>query len=120
MSFTPNLVGANGKVKWNNMKELIADAKQRPDQIPFGVTLGSTTHFFALMIQHATGAEWRYVSYEGTAPRMTALLGGHIDLGRVDLTQLDKVKAGQLKLLGIATEQRHPAVPDVPTLKGFS
>jgi tripartite-type tricarboxylate transporter receptor subunit TctC len=99
------------------MGDLISDAKNRPGQITFGVTLGSTTHFFAAFIEKETGARWRYVSYEGTAPRMTALLGGHIDLGRVDLTQMDKVKAGELKLLGIATEERHPVVPNVPTLK---
>ncbi|HWO41444.1 MAG TPA: tripartite tricarboxylate transporter substrate binding protein [Candidatus Eisenbacteria bacterium] len=115
--FTPNLVGANAATKWNAMADLVADAKKRPGQITFGVTLGSTTHFFAAFIEKETGAKWRYVSYEGTAPRMTALLGGHIDLGRVDLTQMDKVKAGQLKLLGIATEERHPVVPNVMTLK---
>jgi tripartite-type tricarboxylate transporter receptor subunit TctC len=115
--FTPNLVGASAKTKWNSMADLVADAKQRPGQIPFGLTLGSTTHFFAAFIEKETGARWRYVSYEGTAPRMTALLGGHIDLGRVDLTQMDKVDAGQLKLLGIATEERHKRVPNVPTLK---
>jgi tripartite-type tricarboxylate transporter receptor subunit TctC len=115
--FTPNLVGANAKTKWNTMADLVADAKKRPGEITFGVTLGSTTHFFAAFIEKETGAKWRYVSYEGTAPRMTALLGGHIDLGRVDLTQMDKVKAGQLKLLGIATEERHPLVSNVPTLK---
>jgi tripartite-type tricarboxylate transporter receptor subunit TctC len=115
--FTPNLVGANAKAKWNSMGDLISDAKKRPDQITFGVTLGSTTHFFAAFIAKETGAQWRYVSYEGTAPRMTALLGGHLDLGRVDLTQMDKVNAGQLKLLGIATDERHPLVTNVPTLK---
>lgn len=115
--FTPNLVGANAKTKWNSMGDLIADAKNRPGQIPFGLTLGSTTHFFAAFIEKETGARWRYVSYEGTAQRMTALLGGHIDLGRVDLTQMDKVTAGQLKLLGIATEERHPLVPNMPTLR---
>lgn len=115
--FTSNLVGASPKTKWNSMADLVVDAKKRPDQITFGITLGSTTHFFAAFIQKETGAQWRYVSYEGTAPRMTALLGGHIDLGRVDLTQMDKVNAGQLKLLGIATEERHPLVPNVPTLR---
>jgi len=115
--FTPNLVGANPKTPWNSMADLVADAKKKPSQITFGVTLGSTTHFFAAFIEKETGAKWRYVSYEGTAPRMTALLGGHIDLGRVDLTQMDKVKAGQLKLLGIATEERHPLVGNVATLK---
>jgi tripartite-type tricarboxylate transporter receptor subunit TctC len=48
---------------------------------------------------------------------MTALLGGHVEWGESNLTQADKVKAGQLKFLAIATEKRHPEVPAVPTLK---
>lgn len=117
ITFTPNLVGANAKTKWSSMAELISDTKKRPGQITFGVTLGSTTHFFAAFIEKETGAQWKYVSYEGTAQRMTALLGGHLELGRVDLTQMDKVRAGQLRLLGIATEERHPLVTNVPTLR---
>ncbi|MBI1893615.1 MAG: hypothetical protein HYS14_05855 [Candidatus Rokubacteria bacterium] len=82
-----------------------------------GATLGSTSHFFPAMIEKDTGAKWKYVSYEGTAQRMTALLGGHIELGETNLTQHDKVKAGQMKMLAIATERRSPEIPDVPTLK---
>jgi tripartite-type tricarboxylate transporter receptor subunit TctC len=55
------------------------------------------------MIEREAKVKWKYVSYEGTAPRMTALMGGHIDLGNTDLTQLDKVRAGQLKLLANVT-----------------
>jgi tripartite-type tricarboxylate transporter receptor subunit TctC len=69
------------------------------------------------MIAQAAGIKWKYVSYEGTAPRMTALLGGHVLVGETNLTQLDKVKAGQLKMLAIATAKRLPEIPDVPTLK---
>jgi len=117
ISATPSIVATHGKGKWSSMKELLADAKQRPSEITFGATLGSTSHFFPAMIEKETGVRWKYVSYEGTAPRMTALLGGHIELGETNLTQLDKVKAGQLRLLAIATEKRSPEIPDVPTLK---
>jgi len=48
---------------------------------------------------------------------MTALMGGHVLLGETNLTQLDKVKAGQIKMLAIATRTRVPEVPDIPTLK---
>jgi putative tricarboxylic transport membrane protein len=68
------------------------------------------------MVERAAKVKWKYVSYEGTAPRMTALLGGHIELAETNLTQLDKVKAGKMKLLAIATEKRHPEVSDLPTL----
>jgi tripartite-type tricarboxylate transporter receptor subunit TctC len=59
----------------------------------------------------------KYVSYDGLAPRMNAILGGHIDLTDSNLTQKGKVDAGQLKFLAIASAQRHPDMPDVPTLK---
>ena len=57
------------------------------------------------------------MSYEGLAPRMNAILGGHTDLTDSNLTQKGKVEAGQLKFLAIATEKRHPEMPNVPTLK---
>ncbi|MGH7408349.1 MAG: tripartite tricarboxylate transporter substrate binding protein, partial [Candidatus Methylomirabilales bacterium] len=117
ISATPSIVATHAKAKWASMKELLEDAKKRPGEITFGATLGSTSHFFPAMIEKETGVRWKYVSYEGTAQRMTALLGGHIELGETNLTQLDKVKAGQLRMLAIATEKRSPEVPDLPTLK---
>ncbi len=117
MTSTPSVLAAYGKAPWKNFKELVEDAKKRSEQITMGATMGSTSHFFPAMIGQAAGLKWKYVSYEGTAPRMTALLGGHVLLGETNLTQLDKVKAGQLKMFAIATPKRLAEVPDVPTLK---
>jgi tripartite-type tricarboxylate transporter receptor subunit TctC len=114
---TPSIVTAAGKTKWTTMKDLLEDARRRPGEITVAATLGSTSHFFPALIERDAKVKWRYVSYEGTAPRMTALLGGHVEWGESNLTQADKVKAGQLKFLAIATEKRHPEVPAVPTLK---
>ena len=114
---TPSIITASPKTPWKDMKSLIADAKKRPGQITVGATLGSTSHFFPAMIAQAAGLEFKYVSYEGTAPRMNALLGGHIDLAESNLTQKGKADAGQLKFLAIASDERHPEVPNVPTLK---
>jgi tripartite-type tricarboxylate transporter receptor subunit TctC len=115
---TASVVATHSKAKWNSMKELLEDAKKRPGQITFGATLGSTSHFFPALIEKDTDIKWRYVSYEGTAPRMTALLGGHIDLGETNIPGgKELLKAGKLKLLAIATEKRSPELPDVPTLK---
>jgi tripartite-type tricarboxylate transporter receptor subunit TctC len=98
------------------MRELLEDSKKRPGEIKVGATLGSTSHFFPAMIERDAKIKWKYISYEGTAPRMTALMGGHIELGEANLTQLGYVKSG-MKLLAIATDKRPPEVPDVPTLK---
>jgi len=114
---TPSIITASPKTPWSDMKSLLADAKARPGQITVGATLGSTSHFFPAMVEQAAGIKFKYVSYEGTAPRMNALLGGHIDLAESNLTQKGKVDAGQMKFLAIATESRMSEVPDLPTLK---
>jgi tripartite-type tricarboxylate transporter receptor subunit TctC len=108
---------ASPKTPWKNWQEFLADAKKRPGEITVGATLSSTSHIFPATIEKAAGIKFKYVSYEGLAPRMTAILGGHIDLTDSNLTQKGKVDAGQLKFLAIATEKRDPEIPNVPTLK---
>jgi tripartite-type tricarboxylate transporter receptor subunit TctC len=117
ISSTPSVLTASPKTPWKSFQELLNDAKARPGQITVGATLASTSHFFPAMIEKVTGAKFKYVSYEGLAPRMNAILGGHVDLTDSNLTQKGKVEAGQLKFLAIATEKRHPELPNVPTLK---
>jgi tripartite-type tricarboxylate transporter receptor subunit TctC len=117
VSATPSIVTASPKTPWKDMKSLIADAKGKPGQVTVGATLGSTSHFFPVMVEKAAGLKFKYVSYEGTAPRMNALLGGHVDLAESNLTQKGKADAGQLKFLAIASEERNPEIPNVPTLK---
>jgi tripartite-type tricarboxylate transporter receptor subunit TctC len=117
ISSTPSVLTASPKTPWKTWQELLADAKARPGQITVGATLGSTSHFFPAMIEKATGVKFKYVSYEGLAPRMNAILGGHIDLTDANLTQKGKVEAGQLRFLAIATEKRSGELPNVPTLK---
>jgi tripartite-type tricarboxylate transporter receptor subunit TctC len=117
ISSTPSVLTASPKTPWKSWQELAVDAKARPGQITVGATLASTSHFFPALIEKATGLKFKYVSYEGLAPRMNAILGGHVDLTDSNLTQKGKVEAGQLKFLAIATEKRHPETPNVPTLK---
>jgi tripartite-type tricarboxylate transporter receptor subunit TctC len=117
VSATPSIVTASPKTPWKDMKSLLADAKAKPGQITVGATLGSTSHFFPAMVEKAAGIKFKYVSYEGTAPRMNALLGGHIELAESNLTQKGKADAGELKFLALASDKRSPEIPNVPTLK---
>ena len=117
ISSTPSVLTASPKTPWKSWQDLLADAKKRPGQITVGATLASTSHFFPALIEQAAGIKFKYVSYEGLAPRMNAILGGHVDLTDSNLTQKGKVEAAQLKFLAIATEKRHPEMPNIPTLK---
>ena len=117
ISSTPSVLTASPKTPWKDWQGLLDDAKKRPGQITVGATLASTSHFFPALIEKAAGIKFKYVSYEGLAPRMNAILGGHIDLTDSNLTQKGKVEAGQLRFIAIATEKRNPEMPGVPTLK---
>jgi tripartite-type tricarboxylate transporter receptor subunit TctC len=117
ISATPSVLTASAKTPWHDWKGLVEDAKKRPGQITVGATLGSTSHFFPALVEKAAGIKFKYVSYDGLAPRMNALLGGHIDLTDSNLTQKGKVEAGLLRFIAIASEKRNAEMPDVPTLK---
>ncbi|MCG6950949.1 MAG: tripartite tricarboxylate transporter substrate binding protein [Betaproteobacteria bacterium] len=114
---TPSILTAAPKTPWKDAKAMLADAKAKPGTVTVGATLGSTSHFFPAMVEKAAGVKFKYVSYEGTAARMNALLGSHIDLAESNLTQKGKADAGQMKFLAIATEKRMAEIPNVPTLK---
>ena len=115
---TPAMVVSRADAPWNSAKEMVEDAKKNPGKFAFGATLGSTSHFFPLDIAHAAGVEFKIVGYEGTAKRQAALLGGFLDLGESNPAAGSKYfSSGKLKPLGIATKERDPLLPDVPTLE---
>jgi tripartite-type tricarboxylate transporter receptor subunit TctC len=102
---------------WADLKALVADAKARPDQITFGVTFGSTAQLFAFNLMHKTGTKFKPVGYDGTAQRVTALLGDQIKLGGVTFSVANQhIKGGKLKALGYAWTARDPKLPNVPTM----
>lgn len=114
---TPSVVTVGSKTPWKSFKELVADAKKRPGQIVVGASLGSTSQYSMALAAKAAGISFKYVPYDGTAKRMNALLGGHIEVADSNLTQKSKVDAGLLRFLANMAEKRSPGLEDVPTLK---
>lgn len=118
MTRTPTIYGANANVPYNNLKELQAYAKEHPNEVLAGGTLGSTSHFAMLELQNAMGVEFKHISYDGTRERMTALLANNIQLGEINLAAAKKyIQSGELKALAITTEERNAEIPDVQTAK---
>lgn len=117
VSATPSVITAGSKTQWKSYKELVDYAKANPGKVKVGASLGSTSQYSMALAAKAAGIKFSYVPYDGTAPRMNALLGGHIDLADSNLTQKSKVDAGLLRFLAIMTEKRSAELPDVPTLK---
>jgi len=115
---TPEIMGASGKVSWNNLDELIKAATDEPESIELGATFGSTSQFMWLLFEDLTGAKFKYIPFDGTKERVTALLADTIKLGTINVPTAKKhLATGDLKAFGIAADERSPLLPDLPTLK---
>ena len=115
---TPDIIGAAGKAPWNSFEEFKKGAMAKPGSIKTGATFGSTSQFTWLLLEQKTGMKFKYVPFDGTRQRMTALLSGAIDLGTLNVASGRKyIESGELKAYAIAADKRDPALPNVPTLK---
>lgn len=118
VSYTPSIVGSSTKTPFKDLKGMLELAKKEPKSVTVGVTLGSTSHFIFLLIEDAANVEFRYVSYDGTRERNTAILAGNVMAGETNVLSAKKyIEEGALNALGIATEARDGLIPNVPTLK---
>lgn len=101
----------------SSVAELIALAKSKPGSLNFGSAgNGTPGHLTGEMFRAATGVDLKHVPYKGSAPALSDLLGGQIQIMFDPLQSvLAQVRAGRLKLLAISSKSRSPAAPDVPT-----
>ena len=109
--------GPKSNVK--TMAELVARAKADPGTATFGSSgNGTVPHFLGLMIGDAVGVELQHVPFQGGAPAMTALMGGHIGYTMDVVTEaMEQHRAGKVRIIAVAGAQRAPQLPDVPTLR---
>ncbi len=118
LTYTPSVLGGHSATPFDDMKGLVSYAKQNPGSIKVGVTTGSTSQFINLLVEDATDTSFKYVPYEGTRERLTALLAKNIDVGEMNILTAKKyLQEGSMKAFGIATEERDPLMPELPTLK---
>lgn len=101
-----------------NMQELSAYVKANAKSINLAnAGLGAVSHLCGMLFQQALGVDLTTVPFSGTAPAMTALLGGQVDLLCDQTTQTTQhIKAGTVRMYGVTTKQRIRALPDAPTL----
>jgi len=115
---TPAIFGANPDVPYDDIKGLVAAAKEKPGEILAGGTLGSTSHFVFLLLEDKAGIKFKHVSYDGTRERMTALLAKNIEVGEINLAAAKKyIQTNELKALGITTASRNDEIPEVGTVR---
>lgn len=114
---TPSVLAARSGARWSSVREVLDDARGRPAGITVGVTSRADSRFFPALIERAAGVRFKYVTYEGIAPRTRALVGGQIDLIESDFSQRATVHGRHLEFLAVASERRMIQAPDVPTLR---
>lgn len=102
----------------NNLKELIALAKDKPGSLSWAsLGIGTGGHITGELIAKRTGIQWTHVPFAGSAGAYRELLPGRIPFGFVVLeSAMQHVKAGKLKLLAITDRRRSKLVPDTPTI----
>jgi tripartite-type tricarboxylate transporter receptor subunit TctC len=125
-SFTPIIKLATGSivlavhpsVPAHNVQEFIKYVKARPGQINYGSPGFATPHHLAMeLFKHATHTNLVHVPYRGTRGVMSDLIGNHVSAMFVPThVALPLAKGGKIRILGVASEQRVPAAPDVPTM----
>jgi tripartite-type tricarboxylate transporter receptor subunit TctC len=113
------VVVVHPSVPITSVKELVAQAREKPGTITFasGGGAGAPTHLSVEMFKQIAGIDLVHVPYAGGAPATTDLLSGHVMLMFNNPTQsIPHIKAGKLRGLAVTGLTRHPQVPELPTL----
>jgi tripartite-type tricarboxylate transporter receptor subunit TctC len=113
-----NLVVVNPNVPVSNIAELVAYLKARPGEVNFGGTFGATSQIGGALFDRANGTKMTFISYSGGAQPITDTLSGILQVGFfTEATVAQHVKAGTLKAIAVASSERSPAFPDLPTVE---
>ena len=115
---TPNLLVAHPAVAANSVAELLALARSRPGKLNYASTgNGTSNHLSFELFKSMTQTSITHIPYKGSAPAVTDLLAGQVDL-MFDNTPnvLPQVRAGKLKALAVSSKRRSALAPEVPTV----
>ena len=115
----PNVLLVSPALGVNSIRELISLAKNNPGKLNYASQgSGTTSHLTAELFKSmAGGLDIRHIPYKGTAPALTDLLGGQVDMMCDNLgVSLPHVRSGKLRALAVASKKRFAALPDVPAL----
>jgi len=123
----PLIVSTTPSVPANNLKDFFALVSKEPQKYTFGATtIGSASHLALELLKHDAALDTLVVTYKGTAPALTDLMSGQIQLlADPMLSSLPLAQAGKIKALGLTSLKRALAAPDIPTVeesgvKGFA
>lgn len=115
---SPLVVTVNPAVKANTLAEFVALAKARPGSLSYGSAgNGTSMHLTGEMFKQATKTSMVHIPYRGSAGMLTDLMAGQIEATFGDLlVVMPQLEAGKLRPLAVTSKQRHPQLPNVPTV----
>jgi tripartite-type tricarboxylate transporter receptor subunit TctC len=119
MAQVPNALIVNpDNVKASSLRELVEYLQKNPEKITAATQgNGTTSHLTSELFQLMAKVKLRHIPYRGSAPALQGLLAGDVDVMFDNLgVSLPLVNAGKLKLLAVASPNRLPSLPDVPTI----
>lgn len=118
VAIQPFVMTVHPSLPAGSIKELIALAKARPNEIRYGSGgSGGASHLGTELLQLMAGISLTHVPYKGTGPAMTAVLAGEIHVQLVGVaTALPHIKSGRIKALAVSGARRSQAVPELPTI----
>ena len=117
-ALSPYVLVVHPSLPVRNVKELVALAKSRPDQINYGSGgSGSSAHLTAELFNQMAGVKLREIPFKGAGPALIATLSGEIALvfGNA-LTVKPHIQSGRLRALGMASAKRSESAPELPTI----
>jgi tripartite-type tricarboxylate transporter receptor subunit TctC len=114
----PNVMTVHPSVPARTVAEFIAYAKANPGKINMASSgNGTSVHLSGEMFKAMTGVEMQHVPYRGSAPAMTDMLAGQVQVIFDNMPSvLQHIKSGALRALAVTTAARSPELPDVPTV----
>jgi tripartite-type tricarboxylate transporter receptor subunit TctC len=118
LASTPNVLVVNKQLGVTSLRELIALAKSKPNQLTFGSSgIGTSLHMSGELFNEMAGVQIRHIPYKGRAQSLPDLLGGRISMLFDNLSSaLPLIQQQEIVALGVTTLKRSPAAPEIPTL----
>jgi len=115
----PSVMVVRAESKFENLSDVLAALRSKPGSVTFGHNgAGTNGHLAIRMLAGTAKVEPNEISYRGTSAQRTDLLGGHLEIGMVSLSELPELHGGnkgQLRAIAILSKKRFASLPEVPT-----
>lgn len=117
----PSVIAVPTNSKYQSLADVLADAKQHPDGVSYGIAgIGTPSHIAGELLERAAGIELSHIAYRGSGPSITDAVGGQVPIVIASLVAtMPQIQAKKLRALAVTSNKRWPSLPDVPAASEF-